>query len=1406
MEVKRCLAFTAVIAAFAACQIIESDVIDQGRIFDKTITFSVSDFEMNDPFETRTAIQSGNKFIWTANDTVGIFPNTGSQVFFEMTSGAGANTATFDGGGWDFKPSAVYRSYYPLVGEFYLDQTNIPVSYEGQKQAGNDNTERIGPYDFMYTPATSAEDGNLNFSYKHLSTILKTKITLPAGHYTKVTLMAEEPVFVLKGHYDLTATPPTIICDTRSSFLSASLDIDLPSETQLVAYILSAPINLSGKTLTVIATDDQGNSYSGLKTIPANYPFLAQNIYSLNYSSVNPSPAPNEIWYTTSNNSDLRQAYHVDNETGNEVDLANCVAPSASNGYKGIIRFTAPITEIDGSALEGQRNLTSITLPDGVETIKTHAFVYCSSLADAHLGISLKVIEPYAFAQCAFEHVDFLPEGLEQIGAFAFDMNSNLNSVEIPSSVNHLGYYPEIQTLAPLGNPFSACPSLESFSGKFATTDGRALVEDTGSATFLVSFATSRMDGMTYVVPEVYGITHWAFSDATIGQVVLPQSLRTIYDNAFQNCRNLTSLTIPSGVSVIMGRAFLNCSSLSMITIKSTSVPRTSGNYSSGDMFDGSNCPIFVESNLLDTYKTTLFWSEYADRYRSRQPEYAIWYTTTDGNSANITVPAEYLSHFSGNTAPNNNPDAQGIGVVKFNINLTEIPEGLFKNCANLQTVMIPDGVQTIGSFSFQGCSSLENVQFGESVKRIDTFAFEDCNLSSIALPNTLESLGYKAFTNNPLTTVMLPESVTTIEWIPFSECGNLQSFTGNNPFVADEGRCLIDPQDGVLLSYASAAIGGEYVIPTGVTEIADGCFEKASFRFVTIPESVQKIGGWNFLNCPNLRTVSIRGESGLSIGHVLFRNCPSLNIINMASTTPPTIEENTFESPFPENVEIHVTGALAFINYTSAEYWTSIPEERFVVSQPDNEIWYHMLSNEVSSAATTYSGFGAEYVNTYAMYNPKRVEPIVELPSSLSLANAFLAIVLDGAPTKIPAYLFGRTETNNYGPDRLDWVSLPTSVTEIGDGAFRGCDQLLLSPYNEDYLVSIGDDAFNGCTRMKTWASDPEPYNALLYTYKCLTSIGDRAFKNCTSLNWPIMRTNGTLTIGNSAFEGSSLPGFVFNGITDLGKSAFKNCKNLHSYRGVCTIGGPMTEIKDSTFYGCNTLEILRIASGSPITTIREYAFSGCASLNTLAESSATSGIYLPRVTVIEGLAFNQCQKIARVQLPELLTAGESSFSYVGWDLDNPVSYDLPKLTAASDWYTFGHCKADDLYLPSIVNLGPFGFGYSSIKNLRFGPNLTSLPSSNSPTSGYLFNSATSSIERNLFFEGTTPPTFGPRTLFTDYQNYPSTPATVLLNLTSIHVPIGCKNSYVTALTNANSLYSAYTDIIIDDLPLPTN
>ena len=79
---------------------------------------------------TRSTVNINNEgvqFLWSANDTVGIFPNTGFQAPFAMDEGAGMQTATFNGGGWALKASSTYAAYYPF--NFYnRDMTKIPVS------------------------------------------------------------------------------------------------------------------------------------------------------------------------------------------------------------------------------------------------------------------------------------------------------------------------------------------------------------------------------------------------------------------------------------------------------------------------------------------------------------------------------------------------------------------------------------------------------------------------------------------------------------------------------------------------------------------------------------------------------------------------------------------------------------------------------------------------------------------------------------------------------------------------------------------------------------------------------------------------------------------------------------------------------------------------------------------------------------------------------------------------------------------------------------------------------------------------------------------------------------------------------------------------------------------------------
>lgn len=226
-----------------------------------SITMTATDFEYP---TTRTDFEigsSGAAFKWAANDTVGIFPNEGSQVYFPMTSGAGTNSATFTGGGWALKSSATYAAYYPFIGNMYLDQTRIPVSYTGQTQTGNGSTAHLGAYDFMAASATTAENGGVNFAFKHLGCLVQLKITVPnAGTLSTVTLSSDEEVFVEEGYMDLTATTPTIVSTQTANSLNIDLkDVTTTATNEVVTvYFMMAPVDMTGKVLTIKVGDIVG--------------------------------------------------------------------------------------------------------------------------------------------------------------------------------------------------------------------------------------------------------------------------------------------------------------------------------------------------------------------------------------------------------------------------------------------------------------------------------------------------------------------------------------------------------------------------------------------------------------------------------------------------------------------------------------------------------------------------------------------------------------------------------------------------------------------------------------------------------------------------------------------------------------------------------------------------------------------------------------------------------------------------------------------------------------------------------------------------------------------------------------------------------------------------------------------
>jgi hypothetical protein len=240
---------------------------------DVRIVSFIADAIIDDDGTKSSFNDSNGNFYWEQDDTVGIFPDVGSQIYFEMNSGAGTSSATFTGGGWDLKTSSSYYSYYPFIGNIYLNRNKIPVSYLGQKQLEPNATNHVGPVDFMYADSEmDANTGSVNFHYHHLSTFIRLLLTLPAGTYTKLALTSPDADFMTEGFYDLLASTPKLTGTKFSKQLVLDFEpITLTTTSTFTVYLAAAPVNLSGKELTVSVLNAERKEYQCKKTPSAEY-------------------------------------------------------------------------------------------------------------------------------------------------------------------------------------------------------------------------------------------------------------------------------------------------------------------------------------------------------------------------------------------------------------------------------------------------------------------------------------------------------------------------------------------------------------------------------------------------------------------------------------------------------------------------------------------------------------------------------------------------------------------------------------------------------------------------------------------------------------------------------------------------------------------------------------------------------------------------------------------------------------------------------------------------------------------------------------------------------------------------------------------------------------------------------
>ena len=184
-----------------------------------------------------------------------------------------------------------------------------------------------------------------------------------------------------------------------------------------------------------------------------------------------------------------------------------------------------------------------------------------------------------------------------------------------------------------LGETLIYSPEEPTFNGKWKATNvgGSVTTADCDSNSAITNGDISKYSLVSVEIGDcVTEIGDSAFNGCSnLSSVTFGSGVTTIGSWTFANCNSLTSVTIPNSVTSIGGRGFYGCTSLSSITVNAVIPPTLGGSYA----FDDTNdCPIYVPSGSVDTYKAASGWSTYASRIQAIPTPSPQWVTFNNGD------------------------------------------------------------------------------------------------------------------------------------------------------------------------------------------------------------------------------------------------------------------------------------------------------------------------------------------------------------------------------------------------------------------------------------------------------------------------------------------------------------------------------------------------------------------------------------------------------------------------------------------------------------------------------------------------------------------------------------------------------------------------------------------------------